>query len=320
MAGKIVIGFEGSDAGEDALTLGALVARATGDEPIVATVYPEEHAIGIGRVDAEWVAYLREQAEEVSRRARRVLGDELTADYRIVGSSSAAHGLDDLGDAEEATMIVVGADRRSPRRRILAGSTGQRLLQGAGRPVAVAPRGLHEQSWGTLRTIGCAFVDTPDGHEALKGATALAQRIPARLKAFTATGPQPDEIFSPFAGRDAERAVRERTRGPAQEALDAALAALPSGVEASGELLDGNPVDALAALDDRDVDLLVCGSRGYGPVRRVLLGGVSGRLVRHASCPIVIVPREGGEMLRGRGAAGEAAGTAGAGETFAAPS
>ena len=50
-------------------------------------------------------------------------------------------------------------------------------------------------------------------------------------------------------------------------------------------------VDCLAALDDRDVDVLVCGSRGYGPIRRVLLGGVAARLIRRAAAPVVVVPR-----------------------------
>jgi nucleotide-binding universal stress UspA family protein len=40
-----------------------------------------------------------------------------------------------------------------------------------------------------------------------------------------------------------------------------------------------------------ELDLLVTGSRGYGPVRAVVLGGVTGRLVREAACPLVIVPR-----------------------------
>jgi nucleotide-binding universal stress UspA family protein len=44
---------------------------------------------------------------------------------------------------------------------------------------------------------------------------------------------------------------------------------------------------------ERDVDLLVCGSRGYGPVRRVLLGTVSSALVRQASVPTLVVPRAG---------------------------
>jgi len=56
-------------------------------------------------------------------------------------------------------------------------------------------------------------------------------------------------------------------------------------------VLTGNVVEVLAELDEDDVDVLFCGSRGYGPIRRVLLGGVSSRLVRHAKSPVVVVPR-----------------------------
>ena len=50
-------------------------------------------------------------------------------------------------------------------------------------------------------------------------------------------------------------------------------------------------MESLAALGPDDVDVLVCGSRGYGPARRVLLGGVSSRLIRRAQLPVTVVPR-----------------------------
>lgn len=59
----------------------------------------------------------------------------------------------------------------------------------------------------------------------------------------------------------------------------------------STRLLEGPVVDALADLRPEDADLLVCGSRGYGPARRVLLGGVSARVLRHARIPVMVVPR-----------------------------
>ncbi|WP_372518091.1 universal stress protein, partial [Solirubrobacter ginsenosidimutans] len=40
-----------------------------------------------------------------------------------------------------------------------------------------------------------------------------------------------------------------------------------------------------------------CGSRGYGPLRSVLLGGVSRRLVDAAQCPVLVLPREAGRPL-----------------------
>src|SRR3954447_6778403 len=120
---SIVVGHDGTGSGDDAAILGAQLARSTGDPLIVVTVYPEENPIGVGRVDAEWVAYMREQAEDASAGARTFLEPHgVEADYRVVGSHSAAHGLDDVAEATNASMIVVGSSSRGARRRILAGS------------------------------------------------------------------------------------------------------------------------------------------------------------------------------------------------------
>ena len=290
MAGTIVIGFDGSDCGEDALALGLVLCRATGASPVVAVVYPEQYPIGVGRVDAEWVAYLEERAEELLQRARRVLGDGVAADYRTVSAASESRGLHELAEREQAEVVVVGSTHRGPLGRTYPGSTGDRLLQGSAWPVAVAPRGLREDPPPALRTIAVAFLDTPEAHEALDFAAALAQRSGARLRLLSVL-PSRAEVFAPVVGRDAEAAFASRAREVFQAALDHALAGLGGRVEATGELLEGDVVDALATLDRRDADLLVCGSRGYGPIRRVLLGGVSSRLLRRAACPLLVVPR-----------------------------
>jgi hypothetical protein len=39
------------------------------------------------------------------------------------------------------------------------------------------------------------------------------------------------------------------------------------------------------------VDLLVMGSRAYGPVKSVMLGGVSRQVIAHADCPVLVLPR-----------------------------
>jgi nucleotide-binding universal stress UspA family protein len=290
VAGTIVIGFDGSDCGEDALALGLVLCRATGASPVVAVVYPEQYPIGVGRVDAEWVAYLEERAEELLQRARRVLGDGVAADYRTVSAASESRGLHELAEREQAEVVVVGSTHRGPLGRTYPGSTGDRLLQGSAWPVAVAPRGLREDPPPALRTIAVAFLDTPEAHEALDFAAALAQRSGARLRLLSVL-PSRAEVFAPVVGRDAEVAFASRAREVVQAALDHALAGLGGRVEATGELLEGDVVDALATLDRRDADLLVCGSRGYGPIRRVLLGGVSSRLLRRAACPLLVVPR-----------------------------
>jgi nucleotide-binding universal stress UspA family protein len=69
------------------------------------------------------------------------------------------------------------------------------------------------------------------------------------------------------------------------------VARAPDGLEVTGRLLTGPVVDALSDLSHDDCDVRVCGSRGHGPVRRVLLGGVSSRVVRHSKVPVIIIPR-----------------------------
>ena len=54
--------------------------------------------------------------------------------------------------------------------------------------------------------------------------------------------------------------------------------------------LEGEPIDELTDAT-ADLDLLAVGSRGYGPLRAVLLGGVSAALMRQAGCPVAIVLR-----------------------------
>jgi nucleotide-binding universal stress UspA family protein len=290
--GKIVIGFDGTDSGEDALALGMLLARAARAVPLVTVVHPQEYPIGVGRVDAEWVAYMHERAEELLGRARRLLGRDAGADYREVSAPSESRGLHELAEQEHAEMVVVGSSHRGPFGRTYPGSTGDRLLQGSSCPVAVAPRGLREQPPAGLGTIAVAFLDTPEAHQALEEAVSLAERAGARLR-LVSVMPSPAEVFMPVVGRDAEEAFVASTREAFQRALDDALAQVGDRAQAAAELLEGDVVDTLATIDRRDADLLVCGSRAYGPVRRVLLGGVSSRLQHRAALPLLVVPRRG---------------------------
>jgi len=207
-----------------------------------------------------------------------------------VPGASAARGLHELAERELAEAVVVGSSRRGGLGRTFPGSTGERLLHGSAAPVAMAPRGLREQPPPAVRTVAVAFLDTPDGHEALRFAAGVAERSGARLRLLTVVAPMA-ELFAPVIGRDAEEAFAARRREVAAHSLEQARANLPPGVEATAELLEGDVVDVLATIDRRDADLLVCGSRAYGPVRRVLLGGVSSRLLRRAACPLVVVPR-----------------------------
>ena len=66
---------------------------------------------------------------------------------------------------------------------------------------------------------------------------------------------------------------------------------MPAEVQADGRLLDGeDPVRALCAAAE-GLDLLVLGSRGYGPLGHVLLGGVSTGVLGGAPCAVLVTAR-----------------------------
>jgi nucleotide-binding universal stress UspA family protein len=80
----------------------------------------------------------------------------------------------------------------------------------------------------------------------------------------------------------------EAARRRGRRELDEALAEL--GGDGVAEVLVGSPTHELARRSG-GLDLLVVGSRSYGPARRLLLGSTSTRLVRESACPLLILPR-----------------------------
>jgi nucleotide-binding universal stress UspA family protein len=286
--GPVVAGFDGTPSADDALALARACARLLDTTLVVATVHPAPAPISSGRVDAEWVADRHRQAEKILDAARQVLADAQPVEYRVVASSSAAHGLHDIADELGASLIVVGSSSAANEHRLLAGSTADRLLAGSQAPVGVAPAGMRNRDIGMLQRIGVAYVDTPDAQAALDLAVRLAARVGATLTLYSVLAEEGDGVL-PVIGRDAEHAFAATAHASFQRALDVAIAGIPGDLRATGRILTGNVVRVLSEIDE--VDVLFCGSRGYGPARRILLGGVSSRLVRQARSPVIVVPR-----------------------------
>lgn len=284
-ADHLVIGYEGGATGHDALRFGERWALASGDLLVVVTVHPGAAAPGVQRVDAEWVAYEREQADGLLQEARSLLPESVNAEFRRIDASSAAHGLHDLTEAG-GTVLVLGARRAHGLRRTYPGSTAERLFHGAAIPVAIVPRGYADREPAQLQRVTVAFIDTPDGRAAVNSAVLIAKHLKAELAVVSVL---PDTRVSPAMGEPSRFASGQADSF--RQSLEEVVASVGDQVQVTGRLLDGPVVDALGDLGPDDTDLLIVGSRGYGPVARVLLGGVSSRVVRHSRVPVVVVPR-----------------------------
>lgn len=287
-ARQIVVAFDGTDVGEDALAVGGWLAASTGGTALVVDVYADEPVPVLPGIASDFVAELRAGADSVLARARRLVPPSVTAEYLPVAAPSVARGLDRVARQRDAEMIVLGSCHRGVLRRTGIGKTADRLLHGAAVPILVAPRAIRDRELPAASTIGCAYVPTPDGDQALERAVDLAMRTGARLRLYTVVA---HGVEASDTDRDRAAESASAARAAMREATEKAVSALPSELGAEVVLLEGGVVDALSTLGPDDCQVLVCGSRGYGPVGRVLLGGVSGRLIRKAMCPVMVVPR-----------------------------
>jgi nucleotide-binding universal stress UspA family protein len=84
--------------------------------------------------------------------------------------------------------------------------------------------------------------------------------------------------------------VNALARGELRRAFEAVVAEEAEGGETEGRFLEGPPGEVLAT-ESAELDLLVTGSRGYGPRAAVLLGSTTHTLMRKAACPGLITPR-----------------------------
>jgi nucleotide-binding universal stress UspA family protein len=206
---------------------------------------------------------------------------------RAVHGSTAAEvtrGLQQIAGKEHADLVVVGASRRGAIGRLAPGATSQRIINGSKCPVVVVPHDYELPS--RLSVVGVAYVPTAEGERALHVAAAIARVAGATLRVIS--------VIKPSLGADA-------SAGPAKEAaerhhaeLDAIVAAATAehddAIDAEHEIVVDDPSDALLRISP-NVDLLVMGSRGYGPMLGVLLGSVSRRVTASADCPVLVVPR-----------------------------
>lgn len=282
MISKVIVGVDAREGDQDAIALAR--ALAPDAELVLANAYPFDATASrfamIGYGDA-----LRGAAETAIEAVRDEAGLTDSARIELLADASAAHALQKLAGERHADLLVIASGHRGAVGRTLLGDVGRSLLHGAPCPVAIAPRGWRG---GELATIGVAFDASPEAHRALSWAAELAGERGAKLRLRRAVlGPG-----APVAGTYGVdlHEVQEEMRAGAQSEIDDALAGLDAGLDAQGQAVIG-PVYAVLDSFAEEVDVLVTGSRGWGTLRSVVLGSTSDRLIHHASCPVVVVPR-----------------------------
>lgn len=294
----IVVGYDGSPQAHDALALGAAIAAATGDPLVLAGAYGPQEVVRDEALDLRRAEVL----EQLGHAADSLPSDAtFQVERRAVAGSSAAAALHELAEVEHPRALVLGSCHRGAVGRVLIGGVAERLLHGSPCPVAVAPRGLADRGPVELETLCVGFDGGAEGWTALQRAAQIAAGAGARVRVALALPPLVGTPAMPvFPAEIVEQRLKD-----AEIALYQAVNSVSRRVEPEGRLLRGDPAQLLADESAQGVDLLVVGSRGYGPLRRVLLGSVSTALMHSATCPVMVVPRTAEFDPSGEGLAGE---------------
>jgi nucleotide-binding universal stress UspA family protein len=286
----IIIGVDDSERSEDAIAFGRRVAAASSAHTVVTNAYPYSDTPSRAS-NASYRNALREDAVETASGLRGKLegvAPERSL-IRVAADPSPARALHRIAQAERAALLIVGSTHTGRVGRVLPGSTGERLLHGAPCAVAVVPNGYREHADATTGVIGVAYDESDEAKAALSAAVALAKALGASLELIGVVSTEYLSTPALMGGPDVAT-LREEAEQAVQTSLDAAVAQVPPDVKAGVYRMTGDPVELLAHRSTQ-LDMLVMGSRGYGPLHAVLVGGVSGRLMRRAECPLIVVPR-----------------------------
>jgi nucleotide-binding universal stress UspA family protein len=234
-----------------------------------------------GYEETEWGEDARVLAERIVARD----GGELELVHVEKGSPAAT--LQALAERGEADLIVLGSTHHAAFGSVAPGSIAEHLLHGARCRLVIAPKGYarEDHSQDRLRVVAIGYDGMAESQAALDEAAVLAGKFGASMKVIGVKTPVPAMGAAAAAQAGAEAGPDFQTR------LHEAVAELPSELRALPVLERGDPVKKLIEASEVGVDLLVLGSRGFGPVLRLLIGSVSSRVIRGAPCPVMVVPR-----------------------------
>lgn len=277
----VLVGFDGSEGGRDALELARVLSSIRGTRCIVAS------GLTYGPVSVHRALSDEESAEVeplfVEARAR--LGDP-EVETHVIGSRAPARMLVECAERESAGTIVVGSPHRGKIGRALLGSVAEQVLHHAPCEVVVAPHGYAAEHHEGYTKIAVAVDGTPESKVALTWAEDLARQAGATIEILVASDPVVSDIEAEFPP-DAPSSMSDVLEA-ALGSVDPALAPTGKKVDSGWRQVVRTIATALAEGCGPDVDLLVAGSRR--PMDRFLLGSVTKHLVTEAPCPVLVVP------------------------------
>ncbi len=136
---------------------------------------------------------------------------------------------------------------------------------------------------GRLRRILVGYDGSSESERALEQALALADCTDGKVLVLSVARPPEPETSNAANFQNAAREQLERKLSQIQARVQ------ENRIEIQTQVATGHPAEEILTKAREDqVDLIVLGYRGVSGVDQVTLGSISGHVVTHASCPVMV--------------------------------
>lgn len=276
---KILVAFDGSDSGVNALMQAFTLANDEKCWITVANVVPSYE----GDLDLTGVhdihRTLRHTGEEILLRANEIAEKEKVLIKTVLEEGVPYEKLADIAEAENCGVIVMGRRGKSRIEKAFVGSVTARVIGQSVRDVLVVPEDAHIV-WKNIlfATDGSRYSSAAAGK-----AITFAKSYGGRLKVISIVD-VPSEFYAeaPKAVDDLIKKARGFVAGVKKTADD-------SGVEASTYVGEGEAFRVITDFAGNEkADVIIMGSHGRSGFGKFIMGSVTEKVIGHAPCPVLI--------------------------------
>lgn len=279
---KLIVGYEATPQGLDALNLGIDLCRAFTMELHIVLVLRRHNVFSIeypptGAQEDILVG----QAVRWIEQAMAAVPEDLQARGHVYSGATSAAGLSRAAQELGASIIVVGGASSSPFKKHRLGTIAQDLLFGATVPIALAPRGYLPKG---LSRLNCAVGTRPGAGSLVATCLGMAGRteLPLRLLALM----NEDDVET------AREAAITNARGVVDSACSAAAEPPTFDIEVIAPTFGG--------VEWAPGDVIFVGSSRVAEKKTVFAGSFAMHLLRSITTPLIVVPRDY-EFTAGKG-------------------
>jgi nucleotide-binding universal stress UspA family protein len=196
-----------------------------------------------------------------------------------------------LGQEVDIDLIVIATRGNTGLKHLALGSTAERVVRHSPCPVLVVRKSERE------KTLGCGFhkivvpIDFSDcSMKGLAFGRRLACELGAKLLLLNSVALRYYVASDEYARYDLPKLLQQTEKSARGQMRDFVAKTNWGGVEVNSTIEIGHAGEQICAAAAQKADLIVIATHGHTGFKHIFLGSTAEYVVRHAPCPVLVVP------------------------------